>query len=141
MEKEYEESKVRLKERYQARKGRYEERYKAEEKIKTETPTPPVEEEVKEELVQEEPVEERIEEEVKEEIKPEVHASEGEKIEERDLTNIEGIGATRAIKLGEKGIKTIENLAGALPVEIAAIAGVSIPSASAWIKKAAEISG
>ena len=121
MEKEYEERKKHLKERYQTRKRRYEERYKTEE-VKTEVPAPPVEEEVEEE------------------IKPEVEAPiEGEEVVESVLTDIEGIGAARATKLEEAGIKTLEDLAGATPVEIAEIVGVSNPVASGWIKKAEEL--
>ena len=124
MEKEYEERKGRLKERYQARKRRYEERYKAEE-VKAEVPAPP-------------PVEEKEE----EEIKPEVEAPapvEEEEVVESVLTDIGGIGPTRANKLEGAGIKTIKDLAGATPMEIAEIVGVSIPVASEWIKKAEEL--
>jgi len=139
MEKEYEERKERLNERYQARKKRYEERYKAE----AESPPPveeKVEEEVKEQIAPEVPVEERIEEEVEEEIKPEVGAPiEEEEVVEPLLTDIEGIGAARATKLEEAGIKTLEDLAEATSVEIAEIVGVSIPRASEWIKKAEEL--
>ncbi|MCK4736828.1 MAG: hypothetical protein KAT65_30520, partial [Methanophagales archaeon] len=55
------------------------------------------------------------------------------------LTNIEGIGATRATKLEEAGIKTLEDLARAIPQEIAEIAGVSNSVASYWIEKAEEV--
>ena len=124
MEKEYEEKKKHLKERYQTRKRRYEEQYKAEE-VKAEVPAPP-------------PVEEKVE----KEIKPEVQAPapvEEKEVVESVLTDIEGIGAARASKLEGAGIKTLEDLAGAIPQEIAEIVGVSNPVASGWIKKAEEI--
>ena len=133
MEKGYEERKGRLKERYQARKMRYEERYKAEEEVPT-SPPPAVAEEKVEEVVKEEIAPEvPVEEEVEEEIKPEAEAV------EPVLADIEGIGSARANKLESAGIKTLEDLAGATPVEIAGIAGVSIPKASEWTKKAAEL--
>lgn len=119
MEKEYEKRRKRLKERYQARKERYEERYKSE------APMPP-----------------SVEEKVEEEIKPKVEAPvpvEEEEVVESVLTDIEGIGPTRANKLEEAGIKTLEDLAEATPVEIAEIVSVSIPKASGWIKKAEEV--
>ncbi|MGB7532227.1 MAG: helix-hairpin-helix domain-containing protein [Halobacteriota archaeon] len=123
MEREYEERKKRLKERYQARKRRYEEAYKAEE-VKAEVPP---EIEVKIEGAPE----------VEVEVKPEAPVV--EEVVESVLTNIEGIGATRATKLEEAGIKTLEDLAGAIPREIAEIAGVSNSVASYWIEKAEEV--
>jgi len=120
MEKEYEKEKKRLKDRYQVRKKRYEGRYKAEEiKPETPTPAPPSAEEV-----------------VEEEKKPEVQTVVEEEVVEPGLTDIEGIGATRAAKLEAAGIMTIKDLAGAIPQEIAEIADVSNIVASDWIRKA-----
>jgi len=134
MEKEHEERKKRLDERYQARKQRYDERYR------TVAPTsaPPVEEKVEEEEIEE--AKEEIPEEIEEEIKPEVEAPVEEEVVEPILTTIEGIGHGRARKLNEAGINTIGDLAGAMAVDIGKIVGVPIPTASEWIKKAAEIS-
>ena len=56
------------------------------------------------------------------------------------LTSIEGIGPTRAAKLADEGICTLEDLAGAIPVEVAKIGSVSISTASEWIKKAEDMS-
>ena len=124
MEEDYEERKKHLKERYQARKERYGERFKAKE-VKAEVP-PEIEE--KTEAAPE----------VEGEVKPEATIEE-EEVVESVLTNIEGIGVTRATKLEEAGIKTLEDLAEAIPQEIAEIAGVSNSVASEWIEKAEEV--
>lgn len=146
MEKDYEERKRRLEERYQARKKRYEERYKVEAPTPPveEVPAPPpveeiVEEEVKEEIPPEVPVEEEIRPEVPPEVEEKPEEVPIEEVVKPVLTDIEGIGPTRARRLEEAGIKTIEDLAAATSMEIAKIAGVSIPKASEWIKKAAEL--
>ena len=121
MEEEYEERKRHLKERYQARKSRYEEGYKAEE-VKAEVPPE---------------IEEKKEAAPEVEVKPEAPVE--EEVVESVLTNIEGIGAMRARKLEEAGIKTLEDLARAIPQEIAESAGVSNSVASYWIEKAEEV--
>lgn len=138
MEKEYEERKKLLDERYQVRKQRYDERFK------TVAPTsaPPVEAKVEEEVIEEviEEAKEVIPEEIEEEIKPEVEAPVEKDVVEPILTTIEGIGHGRARKLNEAGINTIGDLAGAMAVDIGKIVSVPIPTASEWIKKATEIS-
>ena len=122
MEKGYEERKERLKERYQSRKSRYGEGYKVEE-VKAEVPPE---------------IEEKKEAAPEVEVKPEAPI-EVEEVVESVLTNIEGIGAMRATKLEEAGIKTLEDLARAIPQEIAESAGVSNSVASYWIEKAEEV--
>ena len=124
MEEDYEERKKHLKERYQARKERYGERFKAKE-VKAEVP-PEIEEKIE------------VAPEVEGEVKPEATIEE-EEVVESGLTNIEGIGAMRATKLEEAGIKTLEDLAEAIPQEIAEIVGVSNSVASEWIEKAEDV--
>ncbi|MGB7532225.1 MAG: helix-hairpin-helix domain-containing protein [Halobacteriota archaeon] len=132
MEKEYEDRRKRLKERYQARKSIYEERYRAKE-AKAEVTAPP-------------PVEERVEREAEEEVKvgilPEVSGEE-EKIEgeviKHVLTDIKGIGPARASKLEEAGIKSVEDLAKSTAEEIVEIVPVPVIKAAEWIKKAEEL--
>lgn len=137
MENAYIERKNRQKARYQERKGVYEKRYKAG-KTKTIAEKPaPVEEKVEEEIQQKVSVEEEmIGGEDKEDIDPKIQASTGGEFLGSVLTNIEGIGASRASKLEAVGIKTLEDLAKANPSEISMVVGVSDSQASGWIKKA-----